>query len=430
MDTRRNTLVPHILFGMFALELFFLFVKKIDATLYSVFDLLEKLYPIVAVVLLAAFMKPRLNAYWWKALGLYSAYLIYGILLSIAQQKGIKIILVQLYHEMKFLPMILLFSVAVCDQRWSRWTLKIINPIIAFTLILILFQIAAPGAYDALFRNGGHFEQAHIAGMSLPRLVGWFWHPSQISLFFLIASVFFITQYQKGHIRFGLSLVLLSVLFVFVSIQRFELFILFIVLMTFWLRRYLAIDYRPYLAATIFLIYSALVLYLISDQSHFWAILENFKSPRNVFLVEALFTLVETDYWGAGWGTIGSHAAADVANVYEYNAMKDIWWVKLEQYFYDTYWPHVIGETGLPGFFLLLLSMSYMIRALNRPEASLLLFVLILTSALSSNAQSLYHLTVFGWFIMLLENDKGKTHQTNPVHETAHLKPVHQGVNQ
>ncbi len=421
MEAKQASLVPHLLFGMFLLELFFLFVKKIDGSLYAVFDLLEKLYPVIAVVLLMAFMKPQLNTHWWKALGFYTFYLIYGVLLSIGQQKGVKIILVQLYHEMKFFPMILLFSVAVCDERWSRWTLRIIYLIIVLTMLLILLQVAAPGAYDTLFKNGGHFEQGHIAGMSLPRLVGWFWHPSQIALFFLISAVFFIVEYQKGRIRFGFSMVFLCVLFVLFSIQRFELLLLFIVLTTFWFRRYIKLDYRPYLAGLTFVLFAGGILYLISDQAHFWALLEDFKSPRTVFLVEALFTLVDSHYWGAGWGTIGSHAAADVANVYEYNAMKDIWWIKLGQYFYDTYWPHIIGETGLPGFFLLLLSMSYMIRAFNRPEASLLLFILILTSALSSNAQSLYHLTIFGWFIMLLENNQ-QNEQSNSLLQVAAFK--------
>jgi hypothetical protein len=214
-------------------------------------------------------------------------------------------------------------------------------------------------------------------------------------------------------------MVSLCVLFVLTAIQRFELLILFVVLLIFLFRRYIYFDYRSYLAALIFLLFSGAILYLISDEAHFWILLEEFRSPRNVFLVEALFTLVESNYWGAGWGTIGSHAAADVANVYEYNAMKDIWWVKLGQYFYDTYWPHVIGETGLPGFYLLLLSMVFMIRALKRPESSILMFVLILTSALSSNAQSLYHLTVFGWFILLLENTPAKQVPSKPLQFSA-----------
>ena len=428
MEAKQTSLVPYILFGMFILEIFFLFVKKIDGNVYGIFDAIEKLYPIIAIMLLIAFMKPRLSFHWWMALAFYGTYVLYGILISLAQQKGIKIILVQLYHEMKYFPMIFLFSVARCDDRWAKWTLKIIKPIIIFTVVLILFQIAVPGGYDAVFKNGGHFEKAHIGGILLPRLVGLFWHPGQTALFFLIAAVFFIVEYQKRNIKFGFSMVTLCVLFVMLSIQRFELFILFVVLMAFWFRRYIHLDYQPFLSALIFILFAGGILYLISDQAHFWTLIEDFHSPRTVFLVEALFTLVDTNYWGAGWGTIGSHTAADVANVYEFNSMKDIWWVKLELYFYDTYWPHVIGETGLPGFFLLLLSMVFMIRALKSPEASILLFVLILTSALSSNAQSLYHLTVFGWFIMLLENDHNNPLAQHLVQKDTSLNLNYEGV--
>ncbi|MFT5114186.1 MAG: hypothetical protein ACI8P9_003520 [Parasphingorhabdus sp.] len=428
METKHTSLVPHILFGMFILELFFLFVKKIDGTIYGAFDAIEKLYPIIAIILLIAFMKPRLNFHWWMALGFYSTYVLYGVLISMAQQHGIKTILVQLYHEMKFFPMIFLFSLTHCDERWAGWTLKIIKLIIVFTIVLILFQIGAPGAYDALFSNGGHFEKAHIGGLLLPRLVGWFWHPGQIALFFVIAAVFCIAEYRKGNINYGFSMVCLCLLFVVVSIQRFELFLLFIVLMTFWFCRYINLDYRPYLALLIFVLFTGGILYVISDEAHFWTMLENFKSPRTVFLVEALFTLVDSHFWGAGWGTIGSHAAADVVNVYEFNSMKDIWWVKQELYFYDTYWPHVIGETGLPGFFLLLLSMVFMIRALKRPEASILLFVLILTSALSSNVQSLYHLTIFGWFIMLLENGHNHSVTDQPTQKSISQNLNYEGV--
>ncbi|MFT5224895.1 MAG: hypothetical protein ACI8XX_000642 [Polaribacter sp.] len=408
METNHRSLVPHTLFGMFILELFFLFVKKIDGTIYGYFDTIEKLYPIIAILLLTAFIKPKLNQYWWLALGFYTAYILYGILISLAHQKGMKIIFVQLYHELKFFPMMLLFAMVRCDECWSRRTIKVIKPIIVLTIVLIIFQLAMPGLYDTVFKNGGHFEKAHIAGMLLPRSAGWFWHPSQIALFFMITIVFFIVEHRKGNIKFIFSMVFLSVFFVFISIQRLELFFLFLILLTFWLCRYIDLDYRPYLAGTVFLLFGGVILFIITDESNFWWILDNFKSPRMVYLVESLFTLVDSRYLGAGWGTIGSHAAADVANVYEYNSMKDIWWIKLGQYFYDTYWPHVIGETGLPGFFLLLLSMVFMIRALKRREASLLMFILIMTSSLSSNTQSLYHLTVFGWFILLLENTADK----------------------
>ena len=428
METNQRSLVPHTLFGMFILELFFLFVKKIDGTIYGYFDAIEKLYPIIAILLLTAFIKPKLNRHWWVALGFYTTYVLYGILISLAHQKGMKIILVQLYHELKFFPMMLLFAMVRCDERWSKRTMNVIKTIIILTIVLIVFQLAMPGLYDTVFKNGGHFEKAHIAGMLLPRSVGWFWHPSQIALFFMITTVFFIVEYRKGNIKFIFSMVLLSVFFVSISIQRLELFFLFLILLTCWLCRYIILDYRPYLAGTVLLLFSGVILYIISDESNFWWILDNIKSPRMVFLVESLFTLVDSDYLGAGWGTIGSHAAADVAKVYEYNSMKDIWWIKLGQYFYDTYWPHVIGETGLPGFFLLLLSMVFMIRALKRREASLLMFILIMTSSLSSNAQSLYHLTIFGWFIMLLENNHNQLISDHDLQTTASIQLSYEGV--
>ena len=410
-ESKQVSVVPHILFGMFILELLFLMAKKINLAIYAPFDAFEKLFPIIAVVLLIGFMKPRLNAKWWIAMLLYAGYLLYGVLISLANQKGMKIILVQLYHEMKFFPMILLFSVARCDEVWNKRTLKLIKPMIIACLVLVLFQAGAPGAYDAVFKSGGHFEPGHFAGRLVPRFVGWFWHPGQSALFFTIAAVMISVEYRKGTIRFGHSLVFLCILFVVFSIQRLELLLLFIALAALKVQRVFNYDFRFMLSLGVFAVFTWIIVYFSWDLNHAWSTLENFTSPRIIFLVESVFVLHESSFLGGGWGTIGSHAAADVAKVYEYNNMKDLWWIKLGQYFYDTYWPHVIGETGIPGYFLLLLSMCFMVSALQRPEASLLLFLLLLTSALSSNAQSLYHLTIFGWFITLLESDKTNANQ-------------------
>lgn len=412
--TQQTSIVPHILFGMFILELLFLMVKKVNLTFYGPFDLFEKLFPIIAIGLLVTTIRPRLNYQWWAALGFYIGYLLYGIAISLANQKGMKIILVQLYHELKFFPMVMLFAVARCDEIWTSRTIKIIKPLFFLCILLIIFQAGAPGAYDALFKSGGHFEPGHLGGRLVPRFVGWFWHPGQSALFFTIAAVLISVEYHRGHIRFGHSLIFLCIVFVFCAIQRLELMLLFMALLALKVQRIFNFDYRFILSLIVFAFFTWLISYLSWDKNNVWYVLENFESPRVIFLVESVFVLFESDFLGGGWGTIGSHAAADVAKVYEYNAMKDLWWIKLGQYFYDTYWPHVIGETGLPGYFLLLLSMTFMVCALKRPEASLLLFLLLLTSALSSNAQSLYHLTIFGWFITLLESDANGWRRSAP----------------
>ena len=413
-EVKQKTIVPHILFGMFILELFFLMVKKINMTLYGPFDLFEKLFPIIAIGLLVAVMRPRLNYQWWLSLAFYLGYLAYGVLISIANQKGMKIILVQLYHELKFFPMMMLFAMAKLEYIWVARTIKVIKPLIVLCILLIIFQAGAKGAYDSVFSSGGHFEPGHLAGMLVPRFVGWFWHPGQSALFFTLAAVLISVEYHRGNLRYGHSLIFICIVFVFVSIQRLELLLMFMALMALKVQRAFNFDYRLILALTVFCFFTWLISYLTLDKDNVWYVLDNFNSPRVIFLVEAVFVLFDSNFWGGGWGTIGSHAAADVAKVYEYNAMKDLWWIKLGQYFYDTYWPHVIGETGIPGYFLLLLSMTFMVCALKRPEASLLLFLLLLTSALSSNAQSLYHLTIFGWFIALFESDQDgwRTRQT------------------
>ncbi|MDB2331272.1 hypothetical protein [Alteromonas sp. A079] len=416
-EEKQVTIVPHILFTMFILELIFLMVKKVNLALYGPFDLFEKLFPIIAIGLLVTVIKPKLNAQWWAATAFYIGYLLYGILISLANQKGMKIILVQLYHELKFFPMLMLFSVVRCDEIWTKRTLKVIKPLIVICIVLIVFQAGAPGAYDAVFKSGGHFEPGHIGGRLVPRFVGWFWHPGQSALFFTIAAVLISVEYRRGNLRYGHTLTFLCIFFVLCSIQRLELMLLLMALTALKVQRVFNIDYRFMLSLIVFAFFTWMFSYLSVDQNNVWHILENFESPRVIFLVESVFVLFESNFWGGGWGTIGSHAAADVANVYEYNAMKDLWWIKLGQYFYDTYWPHVIGETGLPGYFLLLLSMTFMVCALKRPEASLLLFLLLLTSALSSNAQSLYHLTIFGWFITLFESKASgwRTRQNQPV---------------
>ncbi|WP_346993029.1 hypothetical protein [Alteromonas gracilis] len=161
-EAKQVSIVPHILFTMFILELFFLMVKKINLALYGPFDLFEKLFPIIAIGLLVVVIRPRLNFQWWAALLLYLGYLAYGVLISLANQKGMKIILVQLYHELKFFPMMMLFAVARVDEVWTKRTLKVIKPLMVLCVLLILFQAGASGAYDALFKSGGHFEPGHL----------------------------------------------------------------------------------------------------------------------------------------------------------------------------------------------------------------------------------------------------------------------------
>jgi hypothetical protein len=399
------TLSHIILFGMFVSVLLGNFLWKLSASLYAPFDLLAKLFPIIALGLLIGFMRVRLNFYWWAATLFYVLYLFYGVLISYLHGKGMKLILVQLYHEFKFFPLVALFSLCIGDMRWIDISKKVVTIIILFSLPLVALQLAIPGIYNAIFPDGGHINMGFLGPLVLQRAAGSFWHAAHLAMFSTISFVFIAALYRKGLIERSMPYLFILTVYLLLTIQRFEWLLHGMVILILLVRRYMDFDYRvyiTYLFATIFFVFFFVV---ISDSANYWAIYENFYNERTEFLFHAFWELDGSGYLGAGWGTIGSHTAKDIADVYQYNGMKDLWWVQENKaYFYDTYWPHVIGETGIPGFVFLVLSMTMILRALKSPEAVLLAFIFFLTSAFSSSTQDMLFLVVYGWFIFVLEN--------------------------
>ena len=399
------TLSQAILFGMFVSVLLGNFLWKLSASLYAPFDLLAKLFPIIALGLLIGFMRVRLSFYWWAATLFYLLYLLYGVLISYLNGKGIKLILVQLYHEFKFFPLVALFSLCIGDQRWIDISKKIVLIIILFSLPLVALQLAMSGVYNSIFPDGGHINKGFLGPLVLQRAAGSFWHAAHLAMFSTIAFVFIAALYRRGLVERCMPDMLILTIYLLLTIQRFEWLLHALVIIILLVRRYMDFDFRvyvTYLFATIFLAFFFIV---ISDSANYWAIYENFYNERTEFLFHAFWELDGSGYLGAGWGTIGSHTAKDIADVYQYNGMKDLWWVQENKaYFYDTYWPHVIGETGIPGFVFLVLSMTMILRALKSPEAVLLAFIFFLTSAFSSSTQDMLFLVVYGWFIFMLEN--------------------------
>lgn len=400
-----RSLVPHILYFMFCLEVLFVFIKKLSPGLYGIFDLFEKLYPVAAIFILVVFMRQRPNFFWSCAIVSYVLFLTYGVFISIANDKSTKTILVQFYHELKFFPILLLFSTArTCSTVWVSRTIKLIKKLMLISVLLIIFQYALSSAYDTVFSNGGHHEKGFFGPLVLTRAVGWFWHSSQLATFFLMAIVLMAVSMKDEHLAPKARYIVFSIIFMFLSLQRFEMALLFLTGALFAVRRYTGINYKPYVAIGIFLLITVSIISITKDRNYIPIFQYNFDNERNQMLAEAMYTVIESDYLGAGWGTVGSHAAADVVKVYDFNAMKDFWWVKEGRFFYDSYWPHIIGELGWPGSFLLALTMAFMIAGMRTPESALLLTLLLLTSAFSSSTQDIMMLTQFGWMIFLLEN--------------------------
>ncbi|NVK40753.1 MAG: hypothetical protein HWE39_05870 [Oceanospirillaceae bacterium] len=391
-------------FVLVVLEILFGFLKKLDYSFYQVFDALEKLIPIGALVVSAMLLKGRLSRPIALCILFYGLYLIYGVLISYLNGKSSGVIFYQLYHELKFIAIILAFSLLQCRESWSHRSVTVCKWVLLLSLPLIAFQLLASGAYDSLFSNGGHFEKGYVGDMQLPRSVGVFWHPSQLAIFALLAVVLLASDNNRS-IRMRPLYLLLFGLCALLTIQRLELLLLLCCCYAIFLMRD---RHKLYLSARFGHLIAAIgLLFCVSaivKPDIYAGVVESFPSPRAWLFHQSILTLLDSSYWGAGWGTIGSHAAADMTNVYSINDLSSLWWVERRLYLYDTYWPHVIGETGLPGLCFLVLSIACLCRQYVSFNARLIFFVLFLTSLLSSNLQSIFYLMLFGWFIMVTEN--------------------------
>ncbi len=394
-----------ILFFMFVALLIGDFLSKISTSLFIPFDNGSKLFPLIAIAMLMGFMRVKMNFYWWAATGLYVLYLLYGVLVSYLHNKGLKLIAVQFYHEIKFFPMIAVCGLCQADKRWFDISKKIVTGIAFVSVPLVIFQFVAPSVYTAIFPDGGHINMADLGSLVIQRGAGYFWHGANLAMFATSAFVMIAALYRRGLIEKCMLELTVLTLLLLLTIQRFEWVLHGLVVLILLMRRYLDFDFRPYLTYVFMGMFLIFFFYVIADSNNYWALYENFYNERAEFLFHAFWELDASNYLGAGWGTIGSHTAKDIADVYQYNGMKDLWWVREDKaYFYDTYWPHVIGETGVPGVLFLVLSMTMLLRALRSPEAVLIAFVFFLGSAFSSCTQNLLFLVINGWFICILEN--------------------------
>ncbi|MCP8690017.1 hypothetical protein [Marinobacterium sedimentorum] len=404
MTERPRLSLPGLFFVLVLMEILFGFLKKLSPTLYQPFDLLEKLIPIAALAICALILNGRLSRPIAFSLLFYGLYLLYGIVISYLNHKSSAVIFYQLYHEIKYIAIMVTFSVLHCSDRWSRKSLKVCTLVLLLSIPLILFQLGASGAYDSLFSNGGHFERGYVGGLQLPRAVGVFWHPSQLAIFSLLAIILLSSDQSMTRLRRPLYILLFTLCAV-LTIQRLELFLLLCSCYAIYLMKD---RHKLYLSAhfghLILAVGAAFCISVLVKPGLYAGLVESLPSPRSWIFYQSVQTLLNSSYWGAGWGTIGSHAAADMTNAYSLSDLSDLWWVQRGLYLYDTYWPHVIGETGLPGLCLLVLSIVCLANQFVGFNARLIFFILFLTSLLSSNLQSIFYLVMFGWFIMVSEN--------------------------
>lgn len=293
----------------------------------------------------------------------------------------------------------------ISPRKWFQITFeKSLKFITVLNIPFVIFQLIQPDLYDSIFEAGGHrgvfiTENSHII-----RAAGIFWHQYQLAFFAAIASGYFILIKKKSIFSLW---VLMNLVLLFLSLQRQEImsFIVSILLTNFiFIRREHKFKKGIYLlkATVVMIIIIAFTLpfieFFIKDSNLF-----DFKQsgdPRVVFYWKSFVLFFDYFPFGSGFGTFGGYSA-HVFNpgIYKTLNFDNYIWYTQDQFMTDTYYPHVIAETGFIGVLLFMLAFKALLKFIkidkenlssNRSFAYFSLIFLLLVSLTSPNMNDVF----------------------------------------
>ena len=385
--------------------LLFTYVKKISIETFSIYSAVEKIIPILCVGILLT-KKLYTNNAVKRTIFALIAFLGWGIFISLLNGKNSSIIIYQIYHEIKY-PTLFMIGCGISirsrylsSNRFNRFILLIL----VLCFLVIAFREIAPSAYNSLYKDGGHLGRGDFSDFNIVRHSGIFWHSSQLAVFSSLVIIYYISELKSKSKISTLTLCGLSVVCLLFSRQRFELLCLLTVISIYILVSIRVLNQRNLSKLLFIILISSL---LVAPLSIFFihVDLDKFREvPRFVFYSRSYLELIDSAFLGKGWGTIGSHAAADMTDAYNTIYWQQYWWIKEGLYSYDTFWPHIIGELGLPGLFLCVTLVCTMLNLFTSINSKLMFLFLVLTSLSSSNLQSFYYLLIT--FAMMIAAEK------------------------
>ena len=313
----------------------------------------------------------------------YLVYIVFSMFLSAFKGVDSNVIFYQMLHELKlflFLPVIYL---SIDNKDIHKYLVAIIKVVAVLSSLLLILRVVSSGFYDSVFPGGSHHEKAFLGGFVLDRYVGIFWHPSQTSIVIGLSLFYFALIREKIYWMLMLSGILL------LTFQKLEIFCVCLMVVATYVDRNTILRYKKIISAVVIILMN-IVIYVVIQSDE--------VSPRALVFKEAFVYLQDSNYIGNGWGVIGSHAAADINRVYDYNYLSDLWWAKDGKFLYDTYWPHVYAESGAIGFLLLMFTFLLLsIKAVGVYGYLVILFLLV-SSVFSSNLLALPFLIVFAFY--------------------------------
>ncbi len=392
MILTRNAVV---LMALFLCPILLSFLSKFDFSNYiPAVNIIDE---VVLILLLQyainGFLRILRNKRWIYFLFFFVGYVVIGLVSAILNEVPVLQVLHQLVISLKFpyLLMVLLGQNKPLELFFAY--LKLAKIILVICLMLIIWQLLDGSSYDDFFSNGFHKNTLLLGGgVQQSRGVGVFSHPGQMAIFSGTLTIFFFYIFMSSKLfyyRNSFLWLLISGLALFLTFSRLEIFATIVALIsTYFLTSIGGSKYVKRVLKMFFIIGIGFLIYpvlsFIYIQSVPIGIFESLD-PRVVFAVKGM--QIASDYFpfGSGLGTYGGYIAAVYNSpIYIDYGFQNYYWYLQGHFMGDTFWSHILGESGFLGFFLYFCSLIFIIfravGACKRDHLTLLFAQMVIAS--------------------------------------------------
>ncbi|WP_152604632.1 hypothetical protein [Vibrio campbellii] len=327
-------------------------------------------------------------------------YMCFSIISAFWYFSPMKAVLLQLVLESKLIIYFYLFSVLSMKEHEKLITrfYKTIKVILILSLPILIMQLFFPGIYYSIFSYGADNASFKLMGFSIPRGTGLFWFSGQLAVFSSIAVVVFFSEFlisnNSKRWLFLSSLVLLC------TFQRFEILLTLISISGLYMLsgKCKSILMKSVIVSIVllcaFIVFVPIFKYVYFEYKLYDVV--DSDIARIVFYVKSLGIALVNFPLGSGLGTFGGRASV----VYGYDLYEDLnfstyWWFLEGKYLTDTFWPHILGESGFGGllslgiFYSLIFKVSFDLVSKDKCLINIIclgvVFIMLVNSLVSPN---------------------------------------------
>ena len=369
MTLKKNNL---ILFALVLVPILQSFSLKFEASSEVIFlnvideiALLTLFYPAMI-----GFKRLLIDKDWFWVLLFFSGYLIFGLISSILNDVVFRQVISQVIIAIKFPYILCVLSGLNGGCALFEGYIQLAKAIIIVSLLLIGFQLVLPEIYITIFAYDSIRGLLRISeGIELARGEGVFRHPGDLAVF---AGSLTIALFYRKSKKSGITLknnsiwLAMTITALLLTWSRME----FAATVAGLLGVHILVSKRQqrflrlatWVAFLGFLSFAILPSFISIDQVFNNAI-ENPSTPRSVFLSTGIEIANNNFPFGVGLGTYGGFVAAEHdSTVYLDYGFQKYYWFHQNVYLMDTFWAHILGESGFLGLISYILSLVFLAR--------------------------------------------------------------------